>query len=161
MNPRPLRHTLADALVSGAIASTAAAATAAARGARDSGSAIAPINATSHIVWGSEAGDVDRIRATYTLPGLALNAGAGVFWAMLYERVFGEVAERGDAARAIAGGAAVAALAYVTDYHLVPKRLTPGWEMRISRRSLALVFTALALALPVRGLLRNRMARRR
>jgi hypothetical protein len=155
------RHTFADALITGSIASVATAATAAACGARDSGSAIAPINATSHMMWGPEAAEVRTVTARHTLPGLALNEGAGIFWATLYERVFGEAADNGDTGRAIAGGVAVAALAYVTDYHLVPKRLTPGWEMRISGRSLALVYAALALALPLRGLLRSRPARRR
>jgi len=39
---------------------------------------------------------------------------------------------------------------------LVPKRLTPGWESRISRRSLAAIYAVLALSLPLRGLLRLR-----
>ena len=46
--------------------------------------------------------------------------------------------------------------AYVVDYHLVPSRLTPGWERQISPRALALVFGALALSLPVRSLARRR-----
>jgi hypothetical protein len=53
------------------------------------------------------------------------------------------------------GGAGVSALAYVTDYHVVPKRLTPGWEERVSNRSLALIYAVLALSFPVRGLLRH------
>jgi hypothetical protein len=57
----------------------------------------------------------------------------------------------------------VAAAAYVTDYHVVPKRLTPGWELRISPRSLLATYAVLALALPLRGLLggRRRRSRRR
>jgi len=51
--------------------------------------------------------------------------------------------------KAIAGGAIVSALAYVTDYHLVPKRLTPGFEKRLSNKSLFGIFATLALSLAV------------
>jgi hypothetical protein len=33
------------------------------------------------------------------------------------------------------------------DYHVVPRRLTPGFEMRVSKSALALVYAALALGL--------------
>jgi hypothetical protein len=142
-----------DAVVSGSIACAATAAAAAWRGARDGNSAIAPINATSHVLWGPAAADVHVADLKHTASGLLINEGAGVFWAALYERLFGADADKGDVVRAFAGGGIVAAIAYVTDYHLVPKRLTPGWEERISGRSLALVYAALAISLPLRGLL--------
>ena len=47
----------------------------------------------------------------------------------------------------LATGATVAALAYVTDYYVVPKRFTPGFEARLSRAGLATVYAALAAAL--------------
>lgn len=141
---------------SGAIAAGATALCAALGGKRDSGNAIAPINATSHIVWGESAGAVGNVDVRHTVPGTVLHAGACVFWATFYEKLFGRAADRGDVATALLGGAAVAAAAYVTDYHVVPKRLTPGWEARLSPRSLAAVYTVLALSLPLRGLLRRR-----
>ncbi|HET9694709.1 MAG TPA: hypothetical protein VFP48_09995 [Steroidobacteraceae bacterium] len=147
---------LRSAAVSGAVAAGTVSAAVALAGARDSGSAIAPLNATSHIAWGESAGAVESIDAKHTLVGMALNAGACVFWATFYEKWFGRAAERGEVGTALLGGAAVAAAAYVTDYHVVPQRLTPGWEARISRRSLAVAYTVLALTLPLRGLLRRR-----
>jgi hypothetical protein len=138
---------------SGAIACVVTAAAAATVGAFASGSAVAPINATSHVIHGEGAANVTTIDGRHTALGLAINYGASAFWAGLYEAGFGRAAERGEVAKASAGAVAVAALAYVTDYHLVPKRLTPGWEERMPRRSLALIYTALALCLPVRGLL--------
>lgn len=149
------------AAVSGAIAAGATTAGVAIAGARDSGNAVAPINATSHIVWGESASHVGNVDVRHTLLGLALNAGACVFWATFYERWFGRAADRGDAGRALLGGAAVAAAAYVTDYHLVPKRLTPGWEARIRPGSLAAMYAVLAIALPLRGLLARKPRRRR
>jgi len=149
-------ETLRNATQSGAIAAGTVSAAVAWAGIRDSGNAVAPVNATSHIVWGESAGAVDAVDAKHTLTGMALNAGACVFWATFYERWFGRAAERGDVGTALLGGAAVATAAYVTDYHLVPKRLTPGWEARISPRSLAAAYVVLALSLPLRGLLRSR-----
>ena len=87
---------------------------------------------------------------------MLLNAGACVFWATFYERYFGRAADRGDVSTALAGGGIVAAAAYVTDYHLVPKRLSPGWEHRLSGRSLVATYAVLALSLRLRGLLAKR-----
>lgn len=141
---------------SGAIAAGATALCVALAGKRDSGNAVAPLNATSHIVWGESAGTAGSVDVRHTVPGTVLHAGACVFWATFYEKFFGRAADRGDVATALLGGVAVAAAAYVTDYHVVPKRLTPGWEARVRPRSLAAVYTVLALALPLRGLLRRR-----
>jgi hypothetical protein len=160
MTRKSWRQTLGDAAVSGTISGAATAAAAAACGARDSGSAVAAINAVSHILWGSEASNVRVADAKHTASGLVLNEGAGILWAAVYERLFGNAAERGDVAKAFGGAGAVAALAYVVDYHVVPKRLTPGWEERVSGRSLALIYAALALSLPLRGLFQSRRTRR-
>jgi len=148
--------TLQDALVAGSIVCVFTVAAAALRGMTDSGSAVAPINATSHVVYGPEAGNVDVPDFKHTMLGLAINAGASVFWATLYERLFGRAGSRGDVGRSLLGGGVVAALAYLVDYHLVPKRLTPGWEERVSGRSLAMIFGAMALSLPVRSILERR-----
>jgi len=155
-NGRDWQRAVRSAAVSGAIAAGTTSAYVAAAGARDTGSAIAPINATSHIAWGESAGDVETVDARHTLLGAALNLGACVFWASFYERFFGRAADRGDVGTALLGGGLVAAAAYVTDYHVVPKRLTPGWETRISQPSLFAAYAVLALSLPLRGLLRRR-----
>lgn len=147
---------LQDALVSGAIAGAATTIAAAWCGARDSGSAVAPINATAHIAFGDEAASVDGADMKHTGLGFLLNAGAAVMWATLYEKAFGAAAERGEVTKAFSGGKAIAGLAYLTDYHAVPKRFTPGWELRVSDRSLMIIYTALALSLPLRGLMRGR-----
>lgn len=147
---------LRDALVTGSIACVATLAAAALLGARERGSAVAPINANSHILWGEEAAQARKPDLKHTVPGIALNEGACVFWAAFYEKAFGGRAERGDVAAAVAGGGAIAALAYLVDYHLVSKRLTPGWELQLSGRGLAVMYAALALSLPLRGLLRRR-----
>ena len=148
-------ETLQDALVTGSIVCVVTVAAAAFRGMTDSSSAVAPINATSHVVYGAEAGDVVALDWKHTMLGLAINAGASVFWATLYERLFGRAGNRSDVGRSLLGGGVVAALAYFVDYHLMPKRLTPGWEERVSVRSLAMIFGAMALSLPMRSILKR------
>jgi hypothetical protein len=140
-------------LVAGSLVCVATLAAAAVRGRVDSGSAVAPINATSHIVLGPAAGDVDGLDLKHTLLGVVINAGASVFWASIYQPLFDRAGQRGGMGISVLGGAAVAALAYLVDYRLMPKRLTPGWECRVSGRSLAMIFCAMAASLPVRRML--------
>jgi hypothetical protein len=147
---------LTRALVSGSLAGLATTAAVAAAGAREAGNAAAPINATSHVLWGDdEAGAADAVDLKHTLPGLLINVGAGVFWASVYELLRSRL-PRDDGYAALAGGAAVAGLAYVVDYHLIPRRLSPGWELRVSRGAVAVGFAVLGLALGLTGLARAR-----
>src|SRR5690606_33593616 len=111
---------LRDALAAGAIVCVATLAAAAMRGRADSGSAVAPINATSHVVHGSEPAEVEAADLRHTALGVAINAGASMFWAAVYESLFGGADRRGGLVRPLLGGAAVAGLAYLVDYHLVP-----------------------------------------
>jgi len=156
MTTKTWSEALRDGVISGGIAGAATAAVAAWCGLRETGSAVAPINATSHVVHGEEAAGVTRVDLAHTGIGLPIHVGSAMLWATLYERMFGAAADRGEIGKALAGAYAVSALAYLTDYHAVPKRLTPGWEERVSGRSLSLIYAALALSLPLRGLLRAR-----
>jgi len=124
----------------------------AACGSIEDGNPVAPVNAVSHIVWGNEAADQEEVSLKYTASGATLNAAAIASWAAIYELGFGRRARRGDVKAALLGGAATAALAYVTDYYIVPKRFTPGFEKRLSSPSLLGVYAALAASLPIASL---------
>lgn len=137
----------ARALVSGTIAAAAVTLAVGVAGRRRAGSAAAPLNATSHLLWGDEAARHDGYSMKYTATGFAANHAAAVFWALFYEALPRQLP-------ALARGAAVSALAYVVDYHVVPRRLTPGFELRLPRASLAAVYAALALGLSLRDLAR-------
>jgi hypothetical protein len=150
------QQALRDSALPGALAAAATAATAAGRGRADSASALAPLNAVSHFLWGDRAAHVRRATLKETGIGVAVNSAASVFWATVFQKLFGEAVERRGVPAALLGGAAVAGLAYLTDYHLVPKRLTPGYEKRVSGRSLALIFGALGLSLGAGALLARR-----
>jgi hypothetical protein len=151
-------NTLHRALVSGTIAGLGVAVAASLLGKRDSGSYAAPLNATSHVIWGDAADHRDDASVKYTGTGSLLNHASAIFWAAFYEYFFGRPAANSHVSheflRPVIGAAAVTAGAYVTDYYLVPKRFTPGWEKRLSGKSLAAVYVALALALAASGLVR-------
>jgi hypothetical protein len=135
------------ALASGLISGTAAALAASWAGRRQAGSYAAPLNATSHIAWGDEAARHDRPSLKYTGTGAALHYGAALFWAALYESLPGPAPLR---------AAATTGIAYVADYHLVPRRLTPGFELRLSKGALAAIYVALALGLCAGDLARRK-----
>ncbi len=154
---------LTRSLASGTVAGLVVSAVASLAGKREAASYAAPLNATSHIVWGDEAGRRDRPSLKYTATGFVLNHLAAVMWAAVHEKWVSPAVARWSAPRpslaplaATAGGAAVAAGAYVTDYYLVPRRFTPGFEKRLSGQSLAMIYGALALALAAATLAENR-----
>jgi hypothetical protein len=116
----------------------------------------AAMNAVSHWLWGARAARQDDLSARYTLTGTVTNHAACVLWAGVYELLQQRLPR--TRAHALAAGPAVAALAYVVDYHVVPRRLTPGYELRLGKRSLAVLYGVIALSLPLRALLQSRTA---
>jgi hypothetical protein len=142
------------ALVSGTVAAVAVTLVASLAARRGSGSSAAALNATSHFLWGERAGRRNRYSMKYTGTGFVANYGASIFWALFYELLAGRNSRTRP--RALVDGALVSAAAYITDYHIVPNRLTPGFEMRLPRLALACVYAALALGLSARDTIRGR-----
>jgi hypothetical protein len=143
---------LGRALVSGTVAAAAVTLVASLAARRATGSSAAALNATSHFLWGDAAARRNAYSLKYTAVGGIANYGASIFWALLYEALGGR---RRTPARALRDAAATAGIAYVVDYHVVPRRLTPGFELRIPPLALAAVYAALALGLSARDLLRR------
>lgn len=114
-------------------------------GPRQAGGVAAPINAVSHWLWGDESLRQDRPTWRHTLPGLLTQQLAAVMWATLYARCYGHREEAKRLPNAIAGGIATSAVAYVVDYTITPKRLTPGYEHRLDGKGMFAVYAALAL----------------
>ncbi len=99
---------------------------------RDTGRPAAAVNAISHIVWGDDAAKHDDVDVKHTAVGAWLNAGAMLSWA-----VVGELLPRPRSLLGAArNGVLLSGLAYVTDYYVVPRRLNPGFEQRLSKQSL-------------------------
>ena len=138
------RQALREGAVAGTTASLLSTLALLALGRRQAGSAAAPLNAASHWLWDEEALHADRPSWRHTLVGYLTQHAASVLWATLYARVVGQRAEAKRLPNAIAGGIALSAAAYVVDYTVTPKRLTPGYEHRLDGRGMFAVYAALA-----------------
>jgi hypothetical protein len=108
--------------------------------------AAAPLNAVSHIVWGDRAAAHDAPSWQYTATGTALNTAAMVGWSALFQLFAGPPRAR-TATRSVAVALVTTAAAYIVDYHVVPRRLTPGFEKRLSGASMWAIYIALAAGL--------------
>lgn len=146
---------LREGAVAGTLAGVLSTVALAVCGKRVSGSAVAPINAVSHWVWGDEALAEDRPTLRHTLTGLSTQAAAAIFWAALYSRVFGHRPEAKEPANAIAGAIATSSTAYLIDYTITPRRLRPGYEHRLDGKGMLAVYTALAAGFAVGALMQR------
>ena len=152
---RELSDIIEDSVRSGMLAAATTTAAAAICGQLEDHQAIGPINAISHILWGDLAERQTKLSLKHTLSGAVLNAAAVTSWAFLQEVVFGRRQRQATIGEALVEGAAISGLAYVTDYYLAPERLTPGFEKRLSNKSLAAIYGTLAMSLGVGALQRR------
>ena len=125
----------------------------------ESRSASAPVNAISHWYWDDDALRRSRPSIKYTVPGYLTHHAMSILWAVLFERVSGRAARRSTLG-AITLSAATAAVACFVDYQLTPKRLTPGFEHRLSRKALFVVYAAFAAGLALTSVPASRRAAR-
>jgi hypothetical protein len=149
----PWKTALREGAVTGTIAGLLSTAVLTISGRRQAGSAAAPINAVSHWLWGDESLHAQEPTLRHTLTGYVTNHLAAIFWAVLYSRAYGHRDEAKQLPQALAGAVATSAVAYVVDYHVVPERLTPGYEHRISPGALLATYGALAAGLALGALL--------
>jgi hypothetical protein len=142
-----LRKWALDSLCTGAISGVATTLGVAACGRMEDRRALAPLNAVSHIAWGDEAARRTGWSWKYTFTGILLNLVAVTGWAAVYHLLFDRAIKKREIAVAVLGGPIVSAAAYITDYKIVPKRFTPGFEKRLSSKSMFCVYATLAAAL--------------
>jgi hypothetical protein len=147
------KHALREGLVEGTLASVLSAGLLALVGRRQAGSAAAPINAVSHWAWGDESLRQDGVTARHTLLGYVTHHLAAVFWSTLHARLWGRRPGAGTLPQALIGGLVTSAAAAAIDYTLVPRRLTPGFEHRVSRGAMAGAFGAIALGVALGAML--------
>lgn len=143
---------LCDAAVSGAAAAITSALVAARESAAEGSTVVAPLNAVTHCLWPKRAFKEQPFSARFTGVGAAIHLGSGVFWGLLFEMLRGRSQ---SPARISAAAAATAVTAYVVDYHVVPKRVTPGFEAHISSRSFSKIYLALGGGLALVSLMRR------
>jgi len=142
-----MRDSTRQILIIGAVSSLAVTATAVVCGRAEGQSAWRPINAISHIAWGRKAAQKSMLTARYTGVGLLLNGVACGFWAWLYRHCRRSMQFPDSFLFSVGSGIAISALAYVTDYYVVPRRFTPGFELTLPRRSFPWLYGALAVGL--------------
>jgi hypothetical protein len=94
----------------------------------------------------------DYFSLRYTIVGYGIHHATSVFWALWYEKVRHQLPPAESTAAVLAPAVATAAAAYAVDFHFAPRRLTPGFERRLSQRSLLMVYGAFALGLAATAL---------
>ena len=110
------------------------------------GRSLSGLNAISHMLWGPGAAREVNWSLRHTATGLALNQLACLFWAGCYEAMLGD-SRRSPGRRQAIDAIALSGIAYLVDYHLVPKRFTPGFELTFSRAWFPILYAGLAGAL--------------
>jgi hypothetical protein len=133
---RRRRRLIARVLLSGTAASAASALAAAFASRLENGHAARPVNAIAHIHDGGAPPARDR-HGRNTAVGFLIHTAASVWWALFFESLPRKH-------RNPAGAAAISALAYVVDYHIVHPRFRPGFEAHLSAPSIFATYAALA-----------------
>ncbi|MDQ3187242.1 MAG: hypothetical protein M3Q16_12465 [Pseudomonadota bacterium] len=136
-----------NGLISGTVASIVSTVSLAILGKAELDKSAAPVNGPSQWIWGRHASYENRFSLQYTVVGYAIHHAASVFWATLHEKLRQRLSSGGSTASAIAPAIGTTAAAYVVDFYVAPKRLTPGFEHRLSKRSLLIVYGTFALGL--------------
>ena len=106
----------------------------------------AALNPICHMIDGDSREFGDGYNERDTLLGIALNASAMLSWAVIYRFFFKST----RFPRSLLAGAALSAGAYIVDYHIVPKRFSPGIEKKLGGPAIFWVYVALALSFGTR-----------
>ena len=110
-----------------------------------------PFNATSHWLHGQAAGRLNTADMRHTGLGLATNQAAAMFWGSLFGLYLAARPRHGNG-RIMRDAALMGLIASLVDYGLMPKRLTPGWELALRRTSVGFAMAAMALGLGLGGI---------
>ena len=135
-----------SALVTGTAASIVSTAALALLARGEGKSAFQPTNATSHWLHGDRAASHREPDAAHTLVGYATHHVSALFWAVPFEIWLAARPPR-TTTRLLRDACIMSAIAAGIDYGATPKRLTPGWELVLSRRSMGATYGAMALGL--------------
>jgi hypothetical protein len=114
-------------------------------------SPLRPVNATSHWIHGREAGRREQADVSHTLTGALTNQGAAMFWGSLFAAWLTSRPRR-TTGEMFRDAAVMGAIAATLDYGILPRRLTPGWELAGGARSAVVGMTATAIGLALGGL---------
>ena len=112
----------------------------------ENGSFLAPVNATSHWLFGAEKAAGPGFRSGPTVVGLITHVAASLFWAAMMALALWRWRLTGGLPL-MAAGLATAATAGVIDYGILPRALSPGWHLVLPPAGVAAGFACLGLGL--------------
>lgn len=145
-----------DALLVGSVASLTSLAGLALRSRAEDGRPWPSVNAPSHWLWGNVALRQDEASWRYTLTGLLIHHASSGFWGVLHEKLLCTDGEVKPAGCLIRDAALTTAVAAWVDLRLVPHRLTPGFQRRLSSASLFGVYALFGIGLALGSHLASR-----
>jgi hypothetical protein len=150
---------LASALVTGTAASLVSAGALALLARAEGKGALQPTNATSHWLHGDSAAIHREADVRHTLVGYGTHHASAIFWALPFQMWLASRRPRTPVGL-LRDACVMSAIAAAVDYGVTPRRLTPGWELVISKRSMVAAFGAMALGLTAGALLARRQISR-
>ncbi|HEU5136472.1 MAG TPA: hypothetical protein VFU13_15080 [Steroidobacteraceae bacterium] len=136
-----------QALISGAVASVLSAAVLVLCGQIENRRPAGPLNGPSQWVFGRWAARMREPSLRHTLTGFLIHHVSATGWAVLHERILGKNKARQTFPARLGRAALTSAAANFVDFQLTPKRLRPGFETQLSRKSLFAVYAAFAIGL--------------
>src|SRR3954464_1796303 len=154
------RSALRRAWVSGAVSSMTSAVVLALCGKLEGRGVAGPLNGPSQWVHGRSAAYRQQPSVKHTLVGYLIHHLSALGWAVLHERMFGRAVQPASSGKQVLAAAATAAVANVVDLKLTPRRLRPGFEVQLSRKSLLLVYAAFAVGLAAADIAARRKIKR-
>lgn len=148
----PSTRIILSALISGTTASLVSTAALSLLARTEGKSAYQATNATSHWLHGDAAASHAEADVAHTALGYGTHHASAVFWALPFQMWLAARPPR-SRLELLRAASAVAAIAAVVDYVVVPRRVTPGWELVLSRRSMVATYGATAIGLAAGALL--------
>jgi len=136
-----------QSLVSGAVASVLSAAVLAICGQIENRRPAGPLNGPSQWVYGRWAARMRGPSVRHTLTGFLVHHVMATGWAVLHERYLARNKAQQTVPQRLARAGLTAGVANFVDFQLTPKRLRPGFETQLSRKSLLAVYAAFAIGL--------------
>ncbi|MFM0220262.1 hypothetical protein [Paraburkholderia caledonica] len=164
-NVRPLEDIVLPGIVAGVLSTLALGALARLVGKRPA----APVSAVSHWVWPQEVNQTARPRARHLMTGLAIHHLMSIGWAAAYAFTLAAIQEytepcsdsRSEHRERIPLAGAMTLAAAFSDYVVVPKRFTPGFEFHLRVPQIAAVYVAFGAGLVAPFALKDLCRRRR
>lgn len=149
----PLQRLVRPALAHGLWAGLLSTAVLVWRGRAELARPAAPVNAPAHWLFGDESLRSSRPSWRHTATGMVVHQASAFMWAACYALLQARRSHP-DPVGAVVDAVAVTSAAALVDLKLVPERLTPGFERRLSAPSVTAVYVAFAAGLVISALRR-------